>query len=247
MDTQGTYFGRAGCEDYGPPTELYVPAATAKAAPSGQENLSRKQTHAPHGTIRELVGEAAWARLSAAVRERFGTTPQNGERWHFCGVMERVDCSLMGRAMAWASRASGAPVAHRTGRDVPIDVFVYAEAEREGTVWERVYSFAGNRRVIARTTKRMDTGPRLLECFGMGFGMELDVYEHDAALHFRSTSFYLDLVGRRLRLPLAFSPGILLVEHIDEGGGAFRFRMTVDHPVFGRVFFQDGVFRKVEE
>jgi hypothetical protein len=130
---------------------------------------------------------------------------------------------------------------------VPIDVFVHGADSRGGTVWQRIYHFPDGRRVTARTTKRMEAGPRMLEYFGLGFGMELDVYEHDAALHFRSTSFYVDVPSRRLRLPLIFSPGVLLVEHIDEGGGDFRFRMTVDHPVFGRVFFQDGVFRKVKE
>ncbi len=244
MDTQETYFRRAGCEDLGP-YDAGDEAGSAVAIP--ERNGQGGQPHSSKFTIRDLIGEAAWWRLSAAVRARFGTSPAAGERWHFRGVMDRVECSWAGRVMAWASRVTGAPVAHLTGREVPIDVLVYAEENRDGTVWERVYDFAGNRRTTARTTKRMEAGPRLLECFGLGFGMELDVYEHDAALHFRSTSFYVDVGGRRVRLPLAFSPGVLLVEHIDEGGGTFRFRMTVDHPVFGRVFFQDGVFSKVKE
>ena len=247
MDTQATYFRRAGCEDYGPEADRDVAGAGVHSRSGGRSPISSPGARAPHGAIRALVGEAAWARLSPPVRERFGTTPRDGERWHFRGTMERVDCSWAGRAMAWASRVTGAPVAHLTGESVPIDVFVYPEAGHNGTVWERVYEFAGGRRVTARTTKRMEAGPRLLECFGLGFGMELDVYEHEGALHFRSTSFYAGIAGRRVRLPLSFSPGVLLVEHIDEGEGAFRFRMTVDHPVFGRVFFQDGVFAKVEE
>ena len=149
--------------------------------------------------------------------------------------------------MAWLSRIAGAPVAHLTGRNVPIDVFVYAERGGDGTVWERAYIFTGDRRITARTTKRIDGERQMLECFGLGFGMELDVYEHDRALHFRSTSFFVALAGRRLRLPRVLSPGTLLVEHIDEGDGSFRFRMTVDHAALGCVFFQDGLFRKEED
>ena len=115
-----------------------------------------------------------------------------------------------------------------------------------GTAWERRYDFGGSRRAVAKTTKRMDASGRLLECFGMGFGMELQVYEEKCALNFRSRRFYAELFGRRIRFPYFLSPGTLLVEHIDEGAGLFRFRMTVNHPIFGRVFFQDGIFRKLE-
>lgn len=197
-------------------------------------------------TLRDLLGEAAWSRLAPAVRARFATTPRAGDPWLFRGLMDRVECSPVGRTMAWASRAAGAPVAHLSGRDIPVDVLVYAEGEGGGTVWRRTYEFNGHRRVVAATTKRIDADRQLLEVFAMGLGMELNVSEHEGALHFRSTSFYAELFGRRFRLPHLLSPGTLLVEHVDEGGGMFRFRMRVDHKSFGRVFFQDGLFRQVD-
>lgn len=199
----------------------------------------------PHA-IRTLVGEAGWGRLSSAVRERFGRAPEPGEVWHLSGVMGLVHCNGLGRLMAWVSRAIGTPVAYLTGHDVVTDVYVYADDRIGGTVWERRYKFSRHRTVIARTTKRIDRRGRMLECFGRGFGMELDVYEENAALHFRSMSFFIEIAGVRLRLPYLLSPGTLLVEHIDESRGTFRFRMTVTHSLFGRVFYQDGVFRQME-
>lgn len=227
MRAHETYFRRYGCKD------------TAETA-----RLDDGKPLRPHNTIRDLVGEAGWWRLASAVRQRFGSIPAPEEHWRFHGSMHRVDMTLLGRVMAWASRAIGAPVAHRSGRNIPIDVYVYSD--KGGTAWERHYHFPNAEAITARTVKRIDGSGRMLECFGMGFGMELDVYEADAALHFRSTSFYLDIGEWRLRLPRVLSPGTLLVEHIDEGEGEFRFRMTVEHDLFGRVFFQDGVFRKVE-
>ena len=196
--------------------------------------------------IRTLVGEAGWRRLAPAIRERFGHAPKAGDTWFLRGVMTEVSATMFGRAMAWMSRLVGGPVTHRTGRDVPVDVHVYEDQVHGGTVWERRYDFGGARRAVAKTTKRLDATGRLLECFGCGFGMELHVYEEAGALNFRSRRFYAELAGRRIRFPYLLSPGTLLVEHIDEGGGAFRFRMTVNHPIFGRVFFQDGIFRKLE-
>lgn len=196
--------------------------------------------------IRALVGEDGWHRLAPAIRARFGHAPRAGDIWLLRGVMSEVSATFMGRVMAWISRLVGAPVTHLTGRDVPVDVHVYEDLEQGGTVWERRYDFGRPKRAVARTTKRMDTTGRLLECFGRGFGMELEVYEEAGALNFRSRRFYAELFGRRIRFPYLLSPGTLLVEHIDEGDGLFRFRMTVNHPVLGRVFFQDGIFRKLE-
>ena len=196
--------------------------------------------------IRALVGEAGWRRLRPAIRERFGHAPKAGDTWLLRGVMSEVSATRVGRLMAWASRLFGGPVTHLTGRDVPVDVYVYEDMVLGGTVWERRYDFGRPKRAVARTTKRMDASGRLLECFGLGLGMELEVYEERGALNFRSRRFYADLMGRRIRFPYLLSPGTLLVEHIDEGNGLFRFRMTVNHPIFGRVFFQDGIFQKLE-
>ena len=196
--------------------------------------------------IRALVGDAGWRRLAPAVRERFGHAPRAGDTWLLRGVMSEVSATLLGRAMAWISRLVGGPVTHLTGRDVPVDVHVYEDQTHGGTVWERRYDFAGARRAVAKTTKRVDRSGRLLECFGRGFGMEIHVYEEGGALNFRSRSFYVQIGRRRIRFPYLMSPGTLLVEHIDEGNGRFRFRMTVNHPILGRVFFQDGIFRKLE-
>lgn len=223
-----SYYARPGCGD----VVTDAPLKRPDPAPRKPE-------------IRDLVGEAGWRRLTAAVRARFATTPPEGTRWHFRGIMDRVAVSGLGWLMAWCSRLIGSPVVHRGGENVPIDVYVYGE--EDGTAWERVYHFARTAVLTAKTVKRIDADRRLLECFGRGVGMELDVYEHDAALHFRSTSFFVDLGRWRLRLPELISPGTLLVEHIDEGEGRFRFRMTVDHMLFGRLFFQDGVFTQVME
>ena len=227
-------------EEYpgGPGAPEPVPIAVEEVADRTGNEAGRE--------IRALVGEAGWQRLRPAIRERFGHAPKAGDTWLLRGVMSEVSASLIGRLMAWSSRLFGGPVTHLTGRGVPVDVHVYEDTVLGGTVWERRYDFGRPNRAIAKTTKRMDASGRLLECFGLGLGMELEVYEEHGALNFRSRRFYADVFGHRIRFPYLFSPGTLLVEHIDEGGGLFRFRMTVNHPIFGRVFFQDGIFRKLE-
>ncbi len=194
--------------------------------------------------IRTLIGQAAWWRLAPAIRERFGTSPMKGEVRIYRGSMETVGCTLIGLALAHAGRLLGAPMAWKTGRNVPCDVHVYADPEG-GVVWERRYDFGGPGAIVAKTTKRCDGRGRLLECFGACAGMTLRVFEQDGELHFLSEDFFLRLGNWKVLLPLALSPGTLHVVQKCEGGGNFRFTMDVDHPWFGRIADQNGVFRQV--
>ena len=90
-------------------------------------------------------------------------------------------------------------------------------------------------------------GGRLLELVGGGFGMLLDVFERDRALHFVSTRYFWQFGGFRLYLPALFSPGVAHVTHADIGAGHFRFTITITHDLLGRMFHQDGVFTESGE
>ncbi|NNF79919.1 MAG: DUF4166 domain-containing protein [Rhizobiales bacterium] len=194
--------------------------------------------------IRTLIGQAAWERLAPAIRERFGNSPARGEVRVYRGVMETVGCTWLGLAMAHVGRFLGAPMAWKTGRDVPCDVHVYADP-KGGVVWERRYDFGAADEIVAKTTKRCDGRGRLLECFGTTAGMTLKVFEQDAELHFVSEDFFLRIANWKVLLPAALSPGTLHVVQKDEGEGNFRFTMDVEHPMFGTIATQDGVFRRV--
>ena len=79
-------------------------------------------------------------------------------------------------------------------------------------------------------------------CVGGGFGMSLDVFKRDRALHFVSRRYFWRVGPWRVPLPHLFSPGRAHVIHADLGGGRFRFTMTFRHAWLGTLFRQDGVF-----
>lgn len=193
-------------------------------------------------TFRRLMGEAAWRRLSPAIRLRFGVKPTRGKPLVYGGRMEAVRCSWAGWLLAQFCRLIGTPFAPFRGRDVPTEVRVYPELAGGGLVWERRYRFPG-RTATVYSVKRPDARDGLLECVGAGFGMTLAVFEQDSALHFRSRRYFWQLAGRRLTLPRLLTPGTTHVVHRDHGDGSFNFTMTVRHPWLGETFFQDGRFR----
>lgn len=193
--------------------------------------------HVHHPDFRRLLGEAAWFRLPAAVRERFGDHARTQVVYR--GVAH-VAASLAGRWFAQACRLIGTPVAPFIGDDVPMTVRVYAADK--GIVWERHYEFPGRAPVIVRSTKQLDESGGLVEALNAGLCMTLRVFEENGELHFLSTGYFFRAGQWRIRLPDWFLPGETHVVHRDLGGDSFRFSMATNHHWFGRMYFQDGVF-----
>ncbi len=195
-------------------------------------------------TFRRLMGEAAWKRLSPAIRLRFSVKPTRAQPLVYSGRMVDVRCSWAGWLLAQLCRLIGTPFAPFRGRDVPAEVKVYPELAGEGLVWERRYRFPG-RTATVYSVKRPDAREGLLECVGGGFGMTLAVFERAGALHFLSRRYFWQLGGWRLTLPRLLTPGTTHVVHTDHGDGSFSFTMAVRHPWLGETFLQDGRFRAV--
>jgi Domain of unknown function (DUF4166) len=193
--------------------------------------------------LKEVLGNAAWARLPEAVRVRFTDTAHAVD---YVGEFETVRASLLGKVIAWTCQLIGTPVAPRTGSNVP--AIVHVGPSRRGTQWVREYQWPGHSPCTVRSTKVIAPDGTLVEELPAHLCMSLDVYEATGVLHFVSRDYYFDIMipgtRRRMRfvLPLWLSPGATHVEHIDEANGWFRFTMTTIHPVFGEMFFQTGRF-----
>ena len=64
---------------------------------------------------------------------------------------------------------------------------------------------------------------------------------------FKSDHFFLQIRGRRIRLPRLLSPGALVIGHHDLGEGQFAFTLSLRHRVFGEMIAQDAVFQDAKE
>lgn len=186
-----------------------------------------------------LLGPAAWSRLPAAVRDRFAL--ERRREVVYLGRMACVRASAFGLVLAWLGRLAGGPLVPCTGRDVPACVRVYEEADG-GCVWERAYQFPGRATRTVRSAKRLDADGTLLECLGLGLHMRLALGERGGALEFRSLGYFWRVLGLRVPLPRRWFPGETVVTHRDQGDGRFRFTLSIDHPLLGRIVEQDGIF-----
>ena len=207
--------------------------------------MTRSLTTSPPATavprslaLPTLVGAAAWARLPAAVRRRFGV--DHGAAT-YVGRME-LRCSPVGRVFAALSRLFGSPLSGVTSAAVPTSVRVFDDG-RGGMVWERSFHADGVRAPhVVRSIKQRGADGGLVERTDGGLAMALDVSEEGGALVFESRRFTLMLGRLRLPVPAFMTPGTCRVTHTDLGGGLFRFDLDMVHPLWGHTFHQSGVF-----
>jgi len=192
--------------------------------------------------IAAIVGPAAWQRLPSAVRRRFAAAHADTV---YDGALD-LECSALGRCFALLAGLFGGPLTSVRRRAVPARVRVHGDG-RGGVVWERRLGVAerGKPRIV-RSTK-LEVRGTLVERTDGGLAMELDVFEHDGALVFRSRRYFLSLGDWRIPVPALLTPGVCRVEHRDEGPGCFRFTLEMVHPWWGRTFHQTGLFADPQE
>ena len=112
----------------------------------------------PAPSFRTLLGEAAWMRLAAPIRERFGPHAACGD---FTGEAT-LKATAFGRLIAWATTVFGRPLPTLTGQ---CEASVTMRPGNQGAIWDRSYGRAGDRREHVRSVKRQ-IGTTLYECAG---------------------------------------------------------------------------------
>ncbi len=207
------------------------------------QHYADRTTEVAHSTIRRQLG-AQWEALHPAIRERFATEPQPGESILYAGVMEKIECSRAGWLFAQLTRIIGNPLTAFRGTDVKMEVLLQKRPGKRGVYWQRSYFRDGRKPYVVTSVKRESAHGEMLECVGGGFGMVLEVFAKDEALHFKSTRYFWQAGRLRIALPHLLSPGATHVVHEDLSAGNFRFTIRMDHPVLGRTFYQTGVFRR---
>lgn len=198
----------------------------------------------PDMRFRTLLGRAGWSRLPEAVRDRFSKRLQPGQAVTYVGSIVKSRRNFAGRLVAEVARLVGAPLPLSDDLAVPAVVSVTEDAATKGQFWTRMYGRAQGFPQVIHSSKRFAGPTGLEEYIGCGFGIALRVSADDAALHFQSDHYFLQLGSRRLRIPGWLAPGALTVSHVDQNDGLFAFVLSLRHPLAGEMIFQEGIFRE---
>lgn len=195
-----------------------------------------------------LVGRAAWDGLPAAIRKRFGKKMTAGMSVAYQGRVVSMRMSFVGRVLAHAVRIIGAPLPYdMSSVDQPAVVTVTEDIAGEGQFWIRQYGREAGFPQVVHSSKRFAGSTGLEEYIGFGVGMALNVCVENDGLLFKSEHYFVQVFGRRIRIPRLFSPGALVIGHHDQGGGQFQFSLDLTHGLFGQLIYQNAIFQDAKE
>ena len=209
---------------------------TAPASPS--------QPSAPLGDprFRALLSARDWASLPLPVRRRFSKRLAGGATVVYRGVVTETRMNRLGFTLAQAARLIGGPLPTSRVCGLPAVVTVTEDMATQGQHWTRLYVRPSGFPQIVHSSKRFAGSTGLEEYVGAGVGVALRVTVEDGALVFRSSGYFIQVLGKRLRLPAWLTPGALTVTHAEIGGGKFLFTLRLAHPRFGEMIAQSAEF-----
>lgn len=212
---------------------------SSSASKSGEGHRSSRG--ATEGALFRTQLGARWDSLAESIRTRFDHDPPLGTIVRYRGVMSRVECSSFGKALAWLVQRTGALMPHE-GVDVPVLLEVWTEAGNAAVFKKREYLFKGRKPFVFRSKMLLDPNGDLIEHIGGGFGMYVRVHAANGNLQFEDDGYFFQAFGWRIPIPRALGPGRVLLRHEDLGAREFSITIEIDHPWFGRLYFQEGQF-----
>ncbi len=193
--------------------------------------------------FRSLLGKQNWNALPAAVQKRFSKRLNIGYCAVYKGYIQHTKISRAGKILGQALRLIGAPLPLDDDNENQAAIVTVTEDKQGGgQFWTRQYGRRNGFPQVFHSTKQFRGPTGLYEHIGFGLGMSLRLEVKDEALIFRSDRYYLGAGKRRLALPKWMTPGQLTVGHADHGDGWFEFTLKLDHPWFGRLIDQCGMF-----
>jgi len=194
--------------------------------------------------FRALLPDAEWHALPLPVRRRFSKRLAGGRTLVYTGEVLEMRMSRAGWCLAQIARLIGAPLPTSHEANVPSVVTVTEDMATGGQIWTRLYARRCGFPQIIHSSKRFAGPTGIEEYLGHGFGIALGISVHNGALVFRSEHYFVQIFGRRWRLPQWLSPGEMTVTHAERSDGRFEFTLAVKHPRFGLMIDQSAAFRE---
>ena len=191
----------------------------------------------------KLLGRASWMRLPAPIRKRFGKRFKQGQSVAYQGIITEMQMSRFGWLFAQATRIIGAPLPfERNSVNQPAVVIVTEDKETKGQFWIRQYGRERGFPQMVHSSKRFAGPTGLEEYIGYGIGMALRLEATAHALFFKSEHYFLQVFGKRMRLPKWLVPIALTIGHHELGGNRFAFTLELNCKALGQLIKQNAVF-----
>jgi hypothetical protein len=196
--------------------------------------------------FRALLERNTWERVPPEVQARFSKRLAGAQTALYRGVVVDMKMSRLGWVLAQACRLFGAPLPLCREAGGAAIVSVSEDHRRGSQCWTRIYARKRGFPQVIHSAKRFAGPTGLEEYLGRGLGMALRLEALSDGLAFVSDHYFLQILGKRVRLPRAMTPGTARIIHRQVGGSTFLFELIVEHPWAGKLLHQQVLFDDVE-
>ena len=181
-----------------------------------------------------------WQHLHPDIRARFTLAP-GATRQRFTGTMTHIERSPLGWLIARLITFVHVLPSVRA-RDVPFEFNLTATANG-GWIKQRLYHFSDGPFEF-RSVMRVEPTGELIENFPFGLCMKIKLVAEGDALYFLDDGYFLRLGRMRLPIPRRLSVGRFTLTHKNIDRENFLVSISLDHALFGRLFYQCGHFQQ---
>jgi uncharacterized protein DUF4166 len=196
--------------------------------------------------FRALLERDEWERLPAEVQKRFSKRLTGAQTAIYRGLVVDMHISRLGWILTQACRLFGAPLPLSREAGGAVIVTVSEDPRGGGQFWTRIYARKSGFPQVIHSAKRFAGGSGLEEYLGRGLGMALRLEGLNDGLAFVSDHYFLQIGGRRFRLPRGITPGTARITHRQIAGRTFLFELIVEHRRAGTLIHQQVLFDDVD-
>lgn len=183
----------------------------------------------------------SWHTLCDGIQKRFDADPTPKKPLAYKGTMTKVWCSAYGKLLAYLSYFTGALLPY-CGENIPVDILVFTKDDLPDIFKRRNYFFPSKKPFLFKSNMRLGKQNQVMEYVGFGLGMIIQIEAREGNLHFYSNHYFLQLGTKVITLPSFLTPGETYLVHENLSDESFRIEITINHKLFGPMYYQQGVF-----
>ncbi|HEY0719706.1 MAG TPA: DUF4166 domain-containing protein [Gammaproteobacteria bacterium] len=194
--------------------------------------------------IAQALGEQ-WHALHPLVRRHYSIAPGSYSRVVMAGEMSEVHFSRRAAPLIYMARLFGALVAERASA-IPVTVVNTTRHDDPAMHWHRTFRYPDGTQRIFESRMVYAGGNEIIEYVRLGLGIRMAISVQEGALIFESRGFQWGRDSGGLRIPdlLLLGRSRIVERAISEE--QFEVEFDTHHPLYGRSFGYNGLFRIVE-
>ncbi|TNE30573.1 MAG: DUF4166 domain-containing protein [Alphaproteobacteria bacterium] len=184
-----------------------------------------------------------WDKIDPNIQTRFNADPAPGRPIIYKGKMTVLRRSWLGWLIAKLTFFTDGAFCAWNGTDIEADIEVFKKDGSEDIHKIRRYYFPDKKKTyIFKSHMHLNEQGELLEFVGAGLGMVVKVQEKNHALFFTDGGCFFHIGTYRVSMPSFLTLGKIKLTHTNTGKNRFKIVIDITHPLFGQLFYQEGVF-----